>query len=62
MQKPEVEVVVRIEVEEVDPYSSILIHWQRAIVGYVVRRSIRESVFDNPESVTEIQGENQTDL
>ena len=62
MAKPEVdiEVVVKLQVEEVDSYSSIFVKWQRTNIGYVVRGSIRKSVFDNPESIIEIQGENQT--
>lgn len=63
MSKPEVEVVVKLEVEEVEPCSGILIRWQRTIIGYMFRavgKPMRESVFDDPESVIEAQVEDQT--
>lgn len=61
MPNPEVKVVVKLEVEQqVDSYSSIFICGQWTILGPVVHRSIRESVFDDPESVTEVHGGSRT--
>ena len=60
MAKPKVEVVIEVEVEELNSFLSMFVSWQRTIIGYVVRRSIRGSVFDSPESVVEVQVENNT--
>jgi hypothetical protein len=60
VQRLRVEVVVEVEVEEVQSYRSIRVSWQRTITGYVVRRPIRGGVFDRPESIVEVQVNDQT--